>query len=64
MAVTTPPRRVAAAQATGALLFEHCDIPADLTIGEWRRINAVTRRVAHDTRPGLRSTLSRALRLH
>ena len=56
------PRRFVAATATGAILVEHCDIPAELTIGEWRKACAAERKAARDSRPTLRNTVRRALR--
>ena len=59
-----PHRHFTAASATGAMLVEHCDIPAELTIGEWRKACAAERRAARDSRPTLRNSLRRALRRH
>jgi hypothetical protein len=66
-----PPRRIDPARVNGALHVEHCDIPADLTLTEWRRecraaAAAEAARVAHDGRATRRRPLSglrRALRL-
>ena len=55
-------RRVDAAHAAGAMLVEHCDIPADMTIGQWRAACAAERRAARDARGGLKVTLRRVLR--
>ena len=55
-------RRLDAAQAPGAMLVEHCDIPMGMTIDEWRTAAAAERRAARDGRPGLRRTLRRVLR--
>ena len=60
MAAETP-RHFTAASATGAMLVEHCDIPAELTIGEWRKACAAERKAARDARPTLRSSVRRAL---
>ena len=59
---TAGSRRFAAAHATGAMQIEHCDIPAEMTIGEWRKAAAAERRAARDGQAGLRRTLRRALR--
>ncbi|HEV2062824.1 MAG TPA: hypothetical protein VGR12_08240 [Solirubrobacteraceae bacterium] len=43
----TPNRpRVDASRAPGALQVEHCDVPPDMTLGEWRRRCAQERRAA------------------
>lgn len=34
---TMAPRRIDPARTAGALQTEHCDIPVDLTLTEWRR---------------------------
>jgi hypothetical protein len=56
-------RRIDAAHCTGALLVEQCDIPAEMTISEWRTACAAEHRAAvaeqRRTRGGL---LRRALR--
>jgi hypothetical protein len=61
-----PPRRPNAAHATGAMQVEHCDIPAGMTIGEWRAAAAEERRAARAARRaaqrGVRGALRRALR--
>ena len=51
------PRRIDPTAASGALLIEHCDIPADMTLGEWRRQCAEDAR-----RPGRRRRPVRGLR--
>ena len=56
------PRRLEAAAATGAMLVEHCDIPAGMTIGDWRKACAAERRAERASQPGLRHTLRRVLR--
>ncbi len=38
--------RVDARSAPGALQIEHCDVPAEMTLGEWRRSCATERREA------------------
>ncbi len=50
--MTENPRRLNARSAPGALLIEHCDVPADMTLGEWRRACAAERRAADDGAPG------------
>ena len=55
-------RYFTAAEATGAMLVEHCDIPAGMTIDEWRAACAAERQAARESRPCLRNTLRRALR--
>lgn len=54
-------RHFTAASAPGAMQVEHCDIPAELTIGEWRKACAAERKAARDSRPGLKNSLRRAL---
>ena len=51
-----------ASQAAGALLVEHCDIPAELTIGEWRAVCAAERRAADEACEAGRGRLRRVLR--
>ncbi len=41
--MTEPRPRIDARRAQGALLIEHCDIPADMTLTEWRRKAAARR---------------------
>ena len=55
-------RRFDAAHAAGAMLVEHCDIPADMTIGQWRAVCAAERRAARTAQGGLRGTIRRVLR--
>lgn len=45
----TPPRILNACHATGALLFEPCEIPEGMTLTEWRR----ERQAARPTKPSL-----------
>ena len=44
--MTPNPPRLDASQATGALQVEHCDVPPEMTLGEWRRHCAQERRAA------------------
>ena len=44
--MTENPRRLDARLAPGALQVEHCDVPGDMTLGEWRRCCAAERRAA------------------
>jgi hypothetical protein len=47
----TPSRpRVDAIRAPGALQVEHCDVPVDMTLGEWRRHCAAERRASEPAR--------------
>jgi len=39
-------RRIDPTRAAGALHVEHCDIPAGMTLGEWRRQCGLERRAA------------------
>jgi hypothetical protein len=56
-------RRIDAAMCTGALLVEQCDIPAELTISEWRVACAAEQRAADAQRRLARGgLLRRALR--
>ena len=41
--MTQPTPRVKAVTAPGALLVEHCDVPADMTLCEWRRATSSER---------------------
>ena len=63
----SPSRRIDPSRAAGALQVEHCDIPADMTLGEWRRqCTAEQRAAAEGERAGRRRFglgLRRALRL-
>ena len=61
-------RSIDPSRVAGALLVEQCDIPAELTLGEWRRQCAEERRAAADgaraaRRGGFGRGLRRALRL-
>jgi hypothetical protein len=51
----------AAAQATGALLVEHCDIPDGMTITEWRTARAAEQRAEREACRSERGRLRRAL---
>ena len=56
-------RHIDPARTAGALLTEHCDIPADMTLAEWRRDAARTEaEKTADPRPtgGLRRLFGRA----
>ena len=44
--MTEPSRRLNAALLAGSVQVEHCDVPADMTLGEWRRHCAEERRAA------------------
>ena len=44
--MTPNPRRLDASRAPGALQVEHCDVPVEMTLGEWRRHCAQERRDA------------------
>ena len=44
--MTPNPPRLNASLAPGALLVEHCDVPPEMTLGEWRRHCAQERRAA------------------
>ena len=50
--MTQNPRRLDAITAPGALLIEHCDVPAEMTLGEWRRHCAAERLAARGAAPG------------
>jgi hypothetical protein len=55
-------RRIEPARVTGALMTEHCDVPAGMTLADWRRETARERRAerAAAGRPGpLRRLLRR-----
>ncbi len=41
--MTENPRRLDASHAPGAIQVEHCDVPGDMTLGEWRRQCAAER---------------------
>jgi hypothetical protein len=41
--MTHPSRRLDAVRATGALHVEHCDVPEEMTLDEWRRCCAAVR---------------------
>ena len=57
--MTQPKPRINAAAATGAMQVEHCDVPEDMTLCEWRR--ATARKAAEERRrPLLRRVLRRA----
>ena len=52
--------RLDASHAPGALQVEHCDVPPEMTLGEWRRHCAAQRRAA-DEQAGKRRGLRRLL---
>ena len=52
--------RLDASRAPGALQVEHCDVPPEMTLGEWRRHCAAQRR-AGDEQAGKRRGLRRLL---
>ena len=53
--------RIEAAQASGAFLVVDCDVPAEMTLGEWRQQCAQERRAAEAPKRGrLRRVLRRA----
>ena len=58
--MTPNPPRLDAVQAAGALQVEHCDVPLDMTLGEWRRHCAAERRAA--SAESQRGSLRRGLR--
>ena len=61
--MTPNPPRLDAATAPGALQIEHCDVPAEMTLGEWRRHCAAERRAAaqSERRGAMRRGLRRLL---
>ncbi|HEV2813095.1 MAG TPA: hypothetical protein VGW10_07585 [Solirubrobacteraceae bacterium] len=52
--------RLDASRAPGAIQVEHCDVPVDMTLGEWRLHCAAERRAAAG--PGTGGTMRRGLR--
>ena len=44
--------RLDASRAPGAIQVEHCDIPGDMTLSEWRRHCDAERRAAQPQGPG------------
>ena len=44
--MTPNPPRLNASLAPGAIQVEHCDVPADMTLDEWRRHCAAERHEA------------------
>jgi hypothetical protein len=61
--MTANPRRLEASRAPGALQDEHCDVPPDMTLGEWRRHCAQERRAAsaESSRGAMRRGIRRLL---
>ncbi|HEX8085217.1 MAG TPA: hypothetical protein VF529_13075 [Solirubrobacteraceae bacterium] len=59
--MTENPRRLVAIRATGAIQVEHCDVPAEMTLDEWRRHCAAERSEAKLTRRGERRRALRRL---
>ena len=49
-----------AAKAAGAMQVEHCDIPAEMTISEWRSHCAAEQRAANEAGRSARGVLRRA----
>ena len=58
---TATQTRFDASQASGALLVEHCDIPAGMTIGEWRSVRAAERRASDEAARAAHGRIRRAL---
>ena len=58
---TATQARFNATQASGALLVEHCDIPAEMTIGEWRSVCAAERRASNEAARAAHGRIRRAL---
>jgi hypothetical protein len=56
--MTEPTPRVKAVRAAGAMQVEHCDIPEEMTLCEWRKAKAV--QVERRRRPLLRRVFRRA----
>ena len=56
------PVRIDAARASGAMLVEHCDVPAGMTLVEWRRASRAEARGARSGAPGVAARLRRGLR--
>ncbi len=54
--------KIEAARASGAFLVVECDVPADMTLGEWRRHCAAEERRAAGPPAGMRGRLRRVLR--
>jgi hypothetical protein len=54
--------RVDAPRATGAMLVEHCDVPAGMTLAEWRRASRAEASGSRAEAPGVRARLRRGLR--
>ena len=52
--------RLDPSSAPGAFQVEHCDVPAEMTLGEWRRHRAQERRAAAGQSHG--GSLRRGLR--
>ena len=61
--MTENPRRLDASRAPGAIQVEHCDVPVDMTLDEWRRQCAAERHEARSetARGGRRRGLRRLL---
>ncbi|MDQ5808839.1 MAG: hypothetical protein M3320_09200 [Actinomycetota bacterium] len=58
--MTPNPPRLDASSAPGAIQVEHCDVPAHMTLDEWRRHCAAERHAAEQTaRSGRRRGLRR-----
>ena len=56
--MTEPKPRIKAIAATGAMQVEHCDIPEEMTLCEWRRAKAAA--APQRRRPLLRRVFNRA----
>ena len=52
-------RRIDPSRVEGAMLIEHCDVPADMTLCEWRRQQAAAR-AASRRRSWVKRVLKRA----
>ena len=47
--MTEHPRRLDPIRANGAMRVEECDVPGEMTLGEWRRHCATERRAGEST---------------
>ena len=57
--MTEPRPRIDARRAPGAMQIEHCDIPADMTLCDWRRMKAAEQ-AAQRRRPWVKRVFKRA----
>jgi hypothetical protein len=60
--VVHPKPRFDPRHASGAMQIEQCDVPADMTLRQWRAAEKADRRAVRDAERGLARRVRRALK--